>query len=71
MNDQHRFWLGVALVVGLFSLGAVIALGKVSEQTSYGLREILAAICVLTGGFANWAFGGRAPSTPPSETEKK
>lgn len=71
MNDQHRFWLGVCLVCGLFALGAVIAIGHVSEQTSYGLREILAAICVLTGGFANWAFGSRAPASPPSEEQKK
>jgi hypothetical protein len=35
----------------------VIALGKVQEDTSFGLKETLTALYVLAGMFAQWAFG--------------
>ena len=46
----------LALVV-LATLAAIIALGKVNQDSSYGLDYILGGLTMMTGGFANWAFG--------------
>lgn len=64
MSPPSREWLpflrmGLAyfVVLVLASLAAVIALGKVNEKDSYGLREIVSAFGVLAGGCAGYAFG--------------
>ena len=47
---------GFCLLVLMASLAVIIALGHVEEKTSFGLQQILGALAVLTGGFAQWAF---------------
>lgn len=55
--------MGMMLLIILAALSAIIALGKVEQQSSHGLDIILGAISVLTGQFSQWAFGGRSVST--------
>ena len=63
LPDPNPGWLpflkmtfGFLVLLTLVVLAAVIALGKVEMQTSFGLESILGALGVLAGGFAQWAF---------------
>lgn len=51
-----KMTFGFLVLVTLVILAALIALGKVEMQTSFGLESILGALSVLAGGFAQWAF---------------
>ena len=55
--EQQKMIFGFLALVVLATLAAVIALGKVSQDSSYGLDYILGGLTMMTGGFANWAFG--------------
>jgi hypothetical protein len=59
MSDRSKMIFGFALLGVIGSLATIIALGKVMEQSSYGLQIILGCITTLSGGFAAWAFGSR------------
>ncbi len=48
---------GFAILASLVILASIIALGKVEQATSHGLEIVLGALAVLSGGFAQWAFG--------------
>jgi uncharacterized membrane protein YoaK (UPF0700 family) len=48
---------GFILLVLLAVLAGVVALGRVHQETSYGLDYILGSLATLAGGFAQWAFG--------------
>lgn len=49
---------GFMLLVLLSLLSAIIALGKVEQSTSHGLDVILGCLLTISGGYAQWAFGG-------------
>lgn len=53
-----KMTFGFLLVLVVAGLAALISLGKVEQQTSFGLDIILGGLLTLTGGFAQWAFGG-------------
>jgi hypothetical protein len=55
-NIDARMLFGFLLLVLIAALAAVIALGHVTQEGSFGLQEILGALAVLAGGFAQWAF---------------
>ena len=55
--EQQKMVFGFMALVVLATLAAVIALGKVNQDSSYGLDYILGGLTMMTGGFANWAFG--------------
>lgn len=55
MNDS-RMWFGFALLGIIATLAAIIALGKVEQQSSYGLDIVLGSLATLSGAFAQWAF---------------
>jgi hypothetical protein len=55
--EQQKMIFGFLALVVLATLAAIIALGKVHQDTSYGLDYILGGLTMMTGGFANWAFG--------------
>jgi hypothetical protein len=62
MTDLSKMIFGFALLVIIGALATVIALGKVEQQSSYGLQIILGCFTTLAGGFAAWAFGsGQGP----------
>ena len=48
---------GFSVLFVYFFLAIAIALGKVEQQTSYGLDMILTAMGPLGGLFCGWAFG--------------
>lgn len=78
---QWKMAFGFLLLICITSLAAMIALGKVHQDTSYGLPEIEGGLLTLAGGFANWAFGesrsstasaaSTAPVSAPIEPESK
>ena len=57
-----KMLFGFLLLVLLSILAALIALGKVEQQSSFGLSQILGGLLVLSGAFAHWAFGDSGPS---------
>jgi hypothetical protein len=59
---------GFMLLVILAGLAAAIALGKVEEQSSYGLMPLIVALATLSGGFAQWAFGGTDSANGKGDT---
>lgn len=71
---QAKMLFGFLLLICISTLSAVIAIGHVRQETSYGLPEILGGLLVLAGGFANWAFGesrsssGSTPKPPEDGT---
>jgi thiol:disulfide interchange protein len=48
---------GFLMLLVLALLAALIALGDVRQDTSHGLTYILGGLTVLSGQFAQWAFG--------------
>ena len=48
---------GFLLLMALTVLSTIIALGRVEQNTSFGLQTLLGGLLVLSGGFAQWAFG--------------
>ena len=56
---EPRMIFGFLLLLLLAVLAAIIALGKVEQNTSYGLQYILGALSTLAGGFAQWAFSSK------------
>ena len=49
---------GFALLLVLAVLAAIVALGKVEQNTSFGLTYILGGLTAMAGGWAQWAYGG-------------
>lgn len=68
-GDRLKMIFGFMLLALLAVLAGVIALARVEEKTSYGLQFILGALSVLSGGFANWAFG-RSEKSPDRVAER-
>jgi Flp pilus assembly protein protease CpaA len=69
VKPDSRMIFGFCLLFVLAALIAVIALGKVEDATSAGLKELIGGLLVLAGGFANYAFGNRTEK--PAEKETK
>ena len=47
---------GFLLLSMLAILAGLIALGKVHQESSFGLEGIIGGLTALAGGFVNWAF---------------
>ena len=60
-DDRLRVLLaylfGFATLISYFTLAIIIAIGKIQENTSYGLPIVLGALGPLGGAFVGWAFG--------------
>lgn len=54
--NRLKMLYGFLLLLLLAVLAVVIALGRVEQQTSYGLLPIITALATLSGAFGNWAF---------------
>ena len=54
--DKWKLIFGFSMLVMLAAIATVIALGRVEQETSYGLDQIIIALATLSGGFAQWAF---------------
>lgn len=51
-----KIGLGYMIVLLLATLAGTIALGKVEQNTSFGLQQILGGLLVVSGMFSQWAF---------------
>lgn len=50
-------WLyGFGLLASIDVLAAAIAMGKVHQESSFGLPTLLGCLITLTGQWAQWAF---------------
>lgn len=47
---------GGFLTAAIVTFGIIIAIGKVSKETSYGLEGIIAGLAYIAAQFASWAF---------------
>lgn len=64
MRDApHSDWIpffklgfGYLLLLVLGALAAMIAMGKVEMNSSYGLNILLGGFLTLAGAFSGWAF---------------
>jgi hypothetical protein len=68
--DKLKMLFGFLLLAVLGALGAAIGLGKVHQETSYGLEFILGTLTTMGGAFSNWAYGYRASITDQPEKPK-
>lgn len=55
-DDRLKMIFGFSLLLVLAILAGVVAVGKITQESSFGLQEILSGLLVLAGGFAQWAF---------------
>jgi hypothetical protein len=53
------YLFGFCTLISYFILAVIIAVGRIEEQTSYGLPIVLGALGPLGGAFVGWAFGQR------------
>ena len=63
-NVDPRMLFGFGVLLVLTILAIMIALGKVHQESSYGLEIVLGSLATLSGGFAQWAF------SKPADTNK-
>lgn len=63
-----KILFGFFILLVLAVLAALIALGSVRAESSFGLNIILGGLLTLSGGFASWAF--RGSTGKPDETEE-
>jgi hypothetical protein len=68
--DRLRMAYGFMILTVLSVLATVVALGKVEQQTSYGLMPIITSLATLAGAFAQWAFGPPRDGPPPPDQGK-
>ena len=57
--DQQKMLFGFATLLILGVLAAIIGLGDVKKETSFGLEIILGGLVFQSGSFCQWAFGAR------------
>lgn len=62
-----KIMFGYFILLTLAILAAIIAMGKVHPESSFGLDIILGGLLTLAGGFSSWAF--RDPRHPEQATE--
>ena len=67
--EQQKMIFGFLALVVLATLAAIIALGKVNQESSYGLDYILGGLTMMVGVFSNWAFGSTGMKETKSQSE--
>ena len=65
-----KLTFGFWMLFVLAALAAIIALGKVRAESSFGLDIILGGLLTLSGGFAGWAFRDAHHAGEPSQIEE-
>lgn len=64
-DDRLKLLFGFTLVVLVIILGAIIAIGKVQQETSFGLRDIIALLGPVIGFWSQWAFSAKREAPKP------
>jgi hypothetical protein len=59
---KWRMIYGFCLVFCLVSLAGMLALGKVDEKFSFGLRDVILILAQLGGAFGAWFAASRQKS---------
>lgn len=60
MSDERlKLLFGFSLVVLVIILAAIIAIGKVQQETSYGLRDLISLLGPVIGFWSQWAFSSK------------
>jgi len=67
--DKWRMLIGGGLVFGLVIMAVLFALGDVTEQTSFGLTQVITIISTIALGWAQWAFPHARSVFFPGEQE--
>ncbi len=65
--QEPRMIFGLILMVLLVALAALVALGRVHQDSSYGLDYILGSLATLAGAFGQWAFGRKSDEKEKQE----
>jgi hypothetical protein len=55
-NLDARMLFGFGVLLVMATLALFIALGKVHQESSYGLDIVLGALAAQAGAFGQWAF---------------
>lgn len=66
-TKEPRLIFGLILMVLMVILAAIVALGRVHQDSSYGLDYILGSLSTLAGAFAQWAFRTKIDSKKEEE----
>jgi len=53
-----KLLIGLLMFLSLVALAAIIGLGKVEQQSSFGLQDVLGGLLVAFGAWAQYSFGG-------------
>jgi membrane protein YqaA with SNARE-associated domain len=69
--NHFRAAYGIFLLIVVSILTVHLALGKVEEETSYGLMPLIVALASALGGYSTWLFGSREDDRrDPPEAKK-
>ncbi len=63
-----RMLVGCFIILVMAILAGIIAVGKVHQESSYGLPYLLGGFQSLSGAFAGWAFG-RSQELPSKDKD--
>lgn len=58
-----KMWYGYLLLLILGTLIAMVSLGHVNKETSYGLDGLITGLLMLIQQWASWAFNRRNDKT--------
>jgi hypothetical protein len=68
-HDKARYAIGAITVLGLVLMAFAFGLGKVEEQTSFGLIPVLSFLGVVVTRFAEWCYH-TWKTEPPAEVKE-
>jgi hypothetical protein len=72
-TDRLKMIFGFVLLIGLLLLAGIFAMGKIEENTSFGLMPVVTTLSTLAGLFGGWAFREKRPDDvqpPPRVTDQ-
>lgn len=58
--DFLKLVIGLLMFLSLVALASIIGLGKVEQNSSFGLQDVLGGLLVAFGAWSQWAFSGRS-----------
>ena len=62
-----KYLYGFLLLLLISILAAVLALGHVEEKTSYGLKDIITGLLMISNAFAVWFAKDEKPASKEPE----
>lgn len=68
-NLDARMVFGFGVLLVMATLAGAIALGKVHQESSFGLQYLLGGLNTLAGVWATWAFNNKENSNGREEKD--